>query len=171
MYMDSSSFRVDTRLIPPVVLAMGFGAFLVYLEFMGDNGLIVLLVLAPFFYLALEILARVITLDSTGITVTKFLRSVRVEWSDVEALDAVKSRTRLFLILQSRGSPPVLITNTIQPFRDLVAQLLQRIPKDKVSAAARETLTDPPFKQRPVVHAWLICALLAGLIAVRMMGY
>ncbi|MFZ5865351.1 MAG: PH domain-containing protein [Thermodesulfobacteriota bacterium] len=169
--MNSNSYRVDTRLIPPVVLAMGFGAFLVYLEFMADNGLIVLAILAPFFYLGLEILARVITLDDSGITVTKFLRSVRVEWSDIEALDAVKSRTRLFLILQSRGAPPVLITNTIQPFRDLVAQLLERIPEAQVSATARETLTDPPSKHGPVVHAWLISALLAGLVAVRLMGY
>jgi len=169
--MDSSSYRVDTRLIPPVVLAMGSGAFLVYLEFMAENGLIVLLILAPFFYLGLEILARVITLDSAGVTVTKFLRSVRLNWSEIEALDAVKSRTRLFLILQSSGNPPVLITNTIQPFRDLVAQLIERIPEAKVSATAREALTDPPSTRRPVTHAWLICAFLAGLVAVRLMGY
>ncbi len=76
--MDSKIYRVDPRMITPVALAMGFGAFLLILEGPTPRGLLLFLLLSPFFYLGAEILARKIAVDTTGITISKFLRSVQL---------------------------------------------------------------------------------------------
>jgi len=159
-------------MIPPVVLAMGFGAFLVFLE--GPNtrkGLILLLILAPFFYLGAEILARKIVLDADGVHVSKLLRSVSLPWADIRLVDAVRTGSKVFLILQPEEGRPALITNTIRPFDKLVANVLEQIPPERVAQGAVDMLTAPPSKLGPLVQAWIVCLVFIGLVAGKLMGY
>jgi hypothetical protein len=169
--MEYSGYRVDSRLIPPVVLAMAFGVLLPYLEGLEKRGFLLLLLLAPFFYLGVEILARKIVLDGRGITISKFLRSVRLEWSDVQSLDAVRSGNKLFIILLGDHGRPVLITNTIQPFSELVGRILELVPKDKITDGAVEILSEPPSKTGPLVQAWIVCVVLGALAVAKMLGF
>jgi hypothetical protein len=169
--METSVYRVDTRMIPPVILAMGFALFLLVLEGTTNRGFLLLFVLLPFFYLGLEILARKITVDSRGILVSKFLRSVFVEWPQVESLDAVQSGGKLFIIIQTDQSRPVLITNTISPFGELAERILQSVPPAKISPAGRELLLASRAKQGPLMHAWIICLIMAGMVAGKILGY
>lgn len=169
--MEKYQYRVDPRMIPPVVLAMGFGALLFFLEGTTKRGFLLLLLLAPFFYLGAEILARKIVLDDRGITITKFLRSVRLEWPEVHSMDAVRSGTKLFIILLGEQGRPTLITNTIRPFSDLVERLLKYVPADKVASGVTEILSDPPKKTGPLVQAWIVCVVLTALAAGKVLGY
>ena len=169
--MQTSEYRVDPRMIPPVILAMGLALLLLILEGTTNRGFLLLLVLLPFFYLGVEILARKITLDSQGILVSKFLRSVFVEWPDVESVDAVKSGSKLFIIVQTEQSRPVLITNTISPFRELTDRILQSVPASKVSDACRELLLAAPPKRGPLMHAWIVCLVMAVMVAGKLLGY
>jgi hypothetical protein len=169
--MDTYHYRVDVRMLPPVVMAMVFGAMLLFLEGASERALLVFLPLAPFFYLGAEILARKIVLDSEGITISKFLRSSRIKWSEIQSLDTVRSGQKLFVVLQTGEGSVHLITNTISPFKDLAARLLEHIPPDKVAAGAKEILSEPPAKLGPVVQAWVVCALLMAIVAAKMLGY
>lgn len=164
-------YRADPKIIPPVVLAMGFGVFLLVLEGTTNKGFLLLLLLLPFFYLGAEILARKIILNAKGLEIFKFLRKVRVDWPDIRYLDAVKSGSKLFLILQHEHGRPILITNTISPFQDLVNRILENVPSNKVSDQAKEFLKDPPVKYGPLIQAWLACAVLISLVAGKMLGY
>jgi hypothetical protein len=119
-------------MIAPVVLAMGFGAFLLILEGATPKGLLLLLLLSPFYYLGIEILARKIVIDKAGITISKFLRSVQLQWSEIQSLDAVRSGSKLFLIVQREEGSPVVITNTIRPFQDLVSSVVAAVPAGKI---------------------------------------
>jgi hypothetical protein len=163
--------RVDPRMIPPVVLSMGFGAFLVLLEGLTERGFLLALLLSPFFYLGAEILARRISIDPEGITVSKLLRSVRIQWSQITSLDAVQSRRKLFVILQPENGRPVLITNTIQPFADLTERLMTFIPREKISTSATELLANPPSKHGLVIQAWIVCLVLTALVLGQLLGY
>jgi len=169
--MGTFLYRVDPRMIVPVIAAMVFGSFLVILEGLTQRGVLLILILLPFFYLGFEILARKITVDSRGILISKFLRSVFVEWSQIESLDAIKSGSKLFLILQTVHTRPVLITNTISPFTDLVDQLLTSLPAEAVSSSARELLSGPPSKVGPLVQAWIVCLVMVGLVVGKLLGY
>jgi hypothetical protein len=94
--METVHYRVDPRMIPPVMIAMGAGVLFLTLEGPTKRAGLIALVLAPFFYLGAEILARRITLGEGGITVSKLLRSVRLSWSEVASVDAVRSGNKLF---------------------------------------------------------------------------
>jgi hypothetical protein len=169
--MDSKVYRVDPRMIPPVVLAMGFGAFLLILEVKTLKGLLLLLLLSPFYYLGAEILARKIVIDTTGITISKFLRSVRLQWSEIQSLDSVRSGSKLFLILQREEGGPVVITNTIRPFQDLVSSLVAAVPAEKVSSPVHELLSGSAAKFGPVIQAWLVCLVFVAMVTGKLLGY
>lgn len=170
--MDTSHFRVDQRMIPPVVLAMGFGAFLIFLESPGTSkGLLLLALLTPFFYLGAEILARKIVLDANGIHISKFLRSTSFRWSEISLVDAVRAGNKVFLILQPEEGKPALITNTIRPFDKLVARIIDKIPPERVADGAADTLASSPSKLGPLVQAWIVCLVFIGLVAGKLLGY
>lgn len=169
--MEMHQYRVDPRMVPPVILSMGFGAFLIFLEGISQRGVLLILLLSPFFYLGAEILARKIVFDSAGMTISKFLRSVRVEWSELRSLDAIRSGNKLFIILQGPEGRPSVITNTIAPFRDLVDRLLEFVPPEKVAPLARDLLANPPSKHGPLFHAWITCIVITGLVVGKMLGY
>jgi hypothetical protein len=169
--METETYRVDPRMVPAVVLAIGFGVILLILEGATKRGFLLLFLLSPFFYLGAEILARRIVLDAQGITIYKFLRSVSVQWSDVTSVDAVKSGSKLFLIIGSDQHRPMLITNTIQSFNEMAEHILGRVPQDKVSSGVREFVSQAPSKFGPVMQAWIICLVLLGIIVGKLMGY
>jgi len=158
-------YRVDPRMILPVILSMLFGAFLILMEGASPKGLLLLAILFPFYYLGAEILARKIILSENGIIVQKFLRSVQMDWSEIEALDVVRTGRKVFLILQGGQSRPVLITNTIHPFDEILKRLVEQLGEDKVSESVKELLKEPRSKYGPLAQAWIVCLLLLGIIA------
>lgn len=169
--MATRSYRVDPRMVLPVALAIGFGAFLLILEGATKRGFLLLFVLSPFLYLGAEILARRIVVDSKGISVFKLLRSTRFEWHEINSVDAVKSGSKLFLILDTSQHKPVLITNTIRPFNDVAERILESVPQEKISPGVGELIAEAPSKFGPVVQAWVICLVLMAVIVGKLLGY
>jgi hypothetical protein len=169
--MPSDLYRVDSRIIPPICLTLVSGAVLIILEGASKQGLLTLLVLAPFFYLGAEILARTVRMDEDGITISKLLRSVSLDWDDIQYVDGIRTGNKVFLILHVRAGRPVFLTNTIQPFSDLVGRIVERTSRDNVSERVGQILTDPPSKVGPVIQAWIACFVIAGVLAGRMLGY
>ncbi len=169
--MPARPYRVDFRMIPPIILAMAAGLVLLILEGATDRGLLTACLLAPFFYLGAEVLARRISLDETGVTISKLLRSVRIQWREIESLDAVKSGSKVFLILQPADQPPALVTNTIARFRELVQGITAHIPESRITDKARDLLTDPPTKHWPMIQAWIVCLVISGVVVGKYLGY
>lgn len=169
--MQTAIYRVDPRMVPPVILAMAAGILLVGLEGITGRGPLLILLLAPFYYLGAEILARKVLLDDRGITVSKLLRSVRIEWPEIETLDAVRTGKKVFLILQAYDKRPVLVTNTLKPFHDLVDRLLDKIPEAKISSGVREIFAAAPSKHGPLIQAWIVCGVLVVLVVGKILGY
>ncbi|MFA6222047.1 MAG: hypothetical protein WC647_07010 [Desulfomonilaceae bacterium] len=157
--MENRLYKVDSRMTPPIILAMLFATALIILSVVKTYSFLFLIVLTPFMYLGLEILARRVVLDSSGITINKFLRSKKLDWKDIQNVDAVRSGGKTFLIIQTESSRPVLITNTISGFPDLVNSIIERIPAGKVSEAAREISGSTQKKLWPIVQAWLVCLI------------
>lgn len=156
---------------PPVCLAMISGAGLIVLEGASKQGLLMILVLAPFFYLGAEILARAVRVDDHGITISKLLRSVRLDWEDIQSLDAVRTGNKVFLIIHAKEARPVFLTNTIARFNELAGQIGQRLSPDRVSDRAGELLTEPPSKIGPLIQAWMACVVITGVLVGRLLGF
>lgn len=169
--METRPFRVDSRIILPVVLAVAFGCLLLVLEGPTRRGILLAALLAPFFYLAAEILARRIVVDEKGVTIAKLLRSVRYEWSEISSVDSVRTGSKVFLVLHSEEGGTTLITNTIELFGELAAIVLRSVPRRSVAEGVREQLSEPPGKVGPLVQAWIACLVLAALVMGKVLGY
>jgi len=158
-------------MIPPVAAGMALGVLLVILEGPTQRGLLLLLILVPFFYLGAEILARKIVVDANGIAISKLLRTTRLQWREIASLEAVRTGSKLFAILRAEDGRLALITNTIRPFKDLAANLLERVPEDRIGQGAQDLLSEPPSKLGPLAQAWIIALVLAGLVLGKVLGY
>lgn len=167
----TANYRVDSRMVLPVCLAMAAGVALLALEGATRRGLLLLVVLAPFYYLGAEILTRKVVVDDEGITIRKLLRAVHLEWRRIETLDAVRTGRKIFLILLPLDGKPTFLTNTVKPFDELVACLLERVPESRITPEAREVLAGPSSKIGPVVQAWIVCLVLTGCVAGRLAGF
>lgn len=169
--METRPFRVDSRIIPPVALAAAFGCLLLVVEGPTRRGILLAALLAPFFYLAAEILARRIVVDEKGITISKLLRSVHYEWSEISSVDWVGTGSKVFLVLHSEEGGTSLITNTIGLFGELASIIVSSVPRAGVAEGVHEHLSDPPAKMGPVVQAWIACLVLAALAIGKLAGY
>jgi hypothetical protein len=169
--MSKMLYRVDPRMIPPVSLSMVLGAALVLWEGASTHGILMLAILSPFFYLGAEILTRTIILDEWGIRVKKFLRSSETAWKDVDNLETVRSGSKFFLIIQPSSHKAIIVTNTIQPFQELTANILKYLPPNAVSESTSQALSSLPSKYGPVAQAWLVTLVLAAIAAGKFLGF
>lgn len=170
-HVNKLQFRVDFRLIPPVVLAMLLGSWIIVMESHSDRFLFLIIILAPFYYLGAEILARKILVDPSGLVVRKLLRTTQITWNDISYIDSIRTGRKVFLIIESDSMRPTLLTNTLGQFTALVQSIIQQIPSDKVSESAVELASAVPNKYGPLIQAWAICVVLGGILLGKLMGY
>lgn len=164
-------FRVDFSLIPPVALSMLMGSWIIFMESHTDRFWFLIIILAPFYYLGAEILARKILVDSSGIVIRKFLRRAQMSWEDISYVDSLRSGRKVFLIIESNSTRPALLTNTLGQFPALVESIIQRLPPDKVSDSAIELVKNMPNKYGPMIQAWAVCLMLGAILVGKLMGY
>jgi hypothetical protein len=169
--MQNYIYRVDPRMIPPIIMSMILGIFLVILEGATQRGFLSFALLVPFYYLGAEILARKIIIHEHGITVQKFLRSAHMDWSEIEMLDTVHTGRKVFLILQRGQSRPLLITNTIHRFDSLLQRIVEKLPKERISEPVNELVRERPSKYGPLIQAWVVCLVLLGIVVGKLLGY
>ncbi len=169
--MQNNIYRVDHRMIPPIIITMSFGVFLIVLEGPSQKGFLSFALLIPFYYLGAEILARKIIIHEQGITVRKLFRSAHMDWSEIEMLDMVQTGRKVFLILQGGQSRPLLITNTIHQFESLLQQLIEKLPQEKISQAVKDLTREPRSKYGPTVQAWIVCLVILAIVVGRLLGY
>jgi len=169
--MQAHPYKADPRIVPPVALALTSGLVLLALEGLTHRGLLMLLLLSPFLYLGADILTRKIIVDSSGLTVSKLLRNVYLAWPEIQSVDVVKTNSKLFIMLEAEDERPVLISNTISPFNELVESILEKLPPEKIKPAARDMLTDPPSITGALIQAWVVCVVLTGIVVGKILGY
>ena len=169
--MQNYIYRVDPRMIPPIIMSMLFGIFLIILEGATQRGFLSFVLLVPFYYLGAEILARKIIISEHGITVQKFLRSAHMDWSEIEMLDMVQTGRKVFLILQGEQNRPLLITNTIHRFESLLQKIMEKLPKQRISEPVKDLVRERPSKYGPMIQAWIVCLVLLGIVVGKLLGY
>lgn len=157
--MENLDYKVNPKLIPPVILAMLSGMGLIIISIIKNHNFLFFIVLTPFLYLGLEILSRKIILNTQGLTIHKLFRSKHLDWSEIVNVDSMRTGSKIFLILQTSKTRPVIITNTIASFPDLANKIIQSVPSDKVAEAVKEISRGTPQKLWPLVQAWLIFAI------------
>ncbi len=89
----------------------------------------------------------------------------------MDNLETVRSGSKFFLIIQSLSHKTIIVTNTIQPFEELAANILKYLPANAVSESASQSLSSLPSKYGPVAQAWLVTLVLAAITAGKILGF
>jgi hypothetical protein len=166
--MTRVSFKPPKALIIPIVPAMAAGGALIILESNTDKGLLLALILAPFYYLGLEILFRRVGITDRGVTIHKFLRTSHVAWPEIRSLDAARTGNKIFIIIQTDAAIPMIISNTIDHFNELSGIILKNIPENKIDPSVHEILSDPGRNRGPIFQAWVVLAVVTGVLFFRL---
>ncbi|NJC87285.1 MAG: hypothetical protein FIB02_01950 [Desulfuromonas sp.] len=167
---ETRRYVIRRTFLAPLGLALLLmGALLVVSILHGQPAAKVLFLLVfalPVTVLFVESALRRVEIDATGITVFRLLRSRRLEFSRVTALEAVQVRSRMFITLAAGDDEFLIISNGYADFPELVRTLVAVLPPVAITDEARKLADAPPKGHADLVTVWfMVAALVYVLIA------
>lgn len=170
---ETRSFSIRKNFLVPLGLLLVLAAALfVTCLVQGQpvaKAIILGFIMLPVVGLFVESAFRRTLVDAEGVTVNKFLRSKRLRFDELTAVETVQVRKRAFLTLCA-DDEFVILSNAYADFPQLVELLLSRAPEAAVSEETRTMAADPPVKSTDIVSCWLAVALMAFILYIQWGG-
>ena len=128
--------------------------------------LFLLVFAVPVAVLFVESACRWLEVDAAGVTARRLLRSRRIDFAEVTALETVRVRSRVFLTLVAGNEEYLIVSNGYADFPGLVRLLVTVLPETVVTDETRQLAKAPPQRYADVAMAWFaIIALVYVLVA------
>jgi len=119
----------------------------------------------PVAVLLLESAFRRLEVDAAGVTARRLMRTRRVAFAEVTALETVRVRSRVFLTLAAGDDEFLIISNGYANFPELVRLLVAALPETVVTEETRQLAAAPPQRHADVAMAWFaVVALIYVLL-------
>lgn len=171
--METHTFSIRKSFLIPlglvVVLTLILLIICLFLQVPLAKILILATITLPAILLFAESSWRRIILASDGVQINKLLRSKRISYSDLTAIDTVLVRKRVFLSLSSEADF-IILSNSYANFGQLLKELLAKAPDRVISEETRQMAINPPEKTSDVFSAWVAVAVLVLIIFVQLKG-
>lgn len=167
---ESSRYVIRRAFVAPLGLVLLLMAALLVVSILHGQPVakvVFLLVFAlPVTVLFVESALRRVEIGATGVTAYRLLRSRRLEFSRVTALETVQVRSRVFLTLAAGDDEFLIVSNGYADFPELVRTLVAALPETVVTDETRKLAAAPPTRHADVVMVWfMVIALVYVLIA------
>lgn len=167
---ESRRYVIRRAFVAPLGLVLLLMAALLVVSILHGQPVakvVFLLVFAlPVTVLFVESALRRVEIDATGVTAYRLLRSRRLEFSRVTALETVQVRSRVFLTLAAGDDEFLIVSNGYTDFPELVRTLVAALPETVVTDETRKLAAAPPTRHADVVMVWfMVIALVYVLIA------
>ena len=109
---------------------------------------------------------RRLEVDAAGVTARRLLRSRRIDFAEVTALESVRVRSRVFLTLVAGDDEYLIISNGYANFPGLIRLLIAALPETVVTDEARQLAAAPPQRYADVAMVWFaVVAMVYVLVA------
>ncbi|SHJ08448.1 hypothetical protein SAMN02745165_01524 [Malonomonas rubra DSM 5091] len=171
--METQSFSIRKSFLLPlglvVLLTLTLLVCCILLQVPLAKTLILAAFTIPVIALFIESSLRRVTIDEKGVQIDKPLRSKRIDYGELTAVDTVLVRKRAFISLSSEADF-IIISNGYADFGRLVNLLLERSPEKTISDETRQMANNPPEKSSDVFSAWIAVAVLVLIIYVQLRG-
>jgi len=167
---EPRSFVIRRAFVVPLGLSLALMAALLVVTIQHGQPLVKALFLivfaAPLTVLFVESAWRRLEVDAAGVTARRLLRSRRIDFAAVTALETVRVRSRVFLTLVAGDDDYLIISNGYADFPGLVRLLVTLLPETAVTDETRQLAAAPPSRYADVVMAWfMVSALVYVLVA------
>jgi hypothetical protein len=123
----------------------------------------------PAILLFIESSLRRVSIDDEGVQIKKTLRSKRISFAEMTAIDTVLVRKRAFISVSSEADF-IIFSNSYANFGDLLKVLLAKAPERVISEETRQMANNPPEKSSDIFSAWVAVAVLVLIIYVQLRG-
>ena len=124
----------------------------------------------PVTALLVESVMRRLEIDRDGVAAYRLMRSRRIEFSRVTALETVRVRSRVFLTLVAGDDEFLIISNGYADFPDLVRTLVAALPETAVTDETRQLAAAPPTRYADAGMAWFAVAALVYVLIAQFRG-
>jgi hypothetical protein len=130
---------------------------------------VLIAILAPFYYLFLELAYRKIYITEDDIFIKKLFRKRIISKEQVDKIDTAYVKKKLFVILELQGKSPVVISTAYGRFSDLVKKLISLVGEDKASDTAR-SLPEAGYKRfSDSISVWTVIVVFIFIIIMRLL--
>ena len=119
-------------------------------------------VILPVLVLFVECLFRRTTIDNETILTHKFLRSKRINLTDITSVDTIQVKKRAFVTLCA-GDDFLIFSNAYSKFPLMVNTLLSHLPAEVISAETATMAEEPPRKSTDILSCWM-AAMFMGFV-------
>jgi hypothetical protein len=171
--MDTHTFSIRKSFLIPLGLVVLLTLILLISCLIQQVPLAKTLILAalilPAILLFIESSRRRIIVAEDGVQIDKLLRSKKISFSEMTAIDTVLVRKRAFISLSSE-TDFIIFSNSYDNFGQLLKEMLAKAPESVISDETRQMATNPPEKSSDVFSAWVAVAVLTLIIYVQLRG-
>jgi len=171
--MASETFSIRKSFLLPLGLVVLLTLVLLICSLVQNIPLAKIVILGAFILpavaLFIESSRRRIYIDDDGVQIDKPLRSKRINYSEMTAVETVLVRKRAFISVSSE-TDFIIFSNSYENFGALLKSLLTKAPEKVISDETRQMAENPPEKSSDVFSAWVAVAVLALIIYVQLRG-
>ncbi len=168
--MDVHHYRIRKSFLIPFGIGVFLLVVMLVLSFFNRRSDAETVVLSVLLLAALpvlwELFYRRIDVGSDNLTVRKFFRTRAIPWEQINQVGIVIVRRKHYLLLTTRRGFHIL-SNAYEGFLDLVRDVADRVPRDRLEAEVLKHLEDPPASRGDVLPIWLAVILMATLIVLK----
>ena len=131
------------------------------------KALFLLVFAVPVAMLLVESASRWLEVDATGITAHRLMRTRRLAFAEVTALETVRVRSRVFLTLVAGDDAFLVVSNGYADFPILVRLLVAALPETVVTDETRQLAAAPPQRYADVAMVWFAVVALVYVLIIQ----
>jgi len=140
----------------------------------GKGSFVEILVLISIFTAVLlifiEAMSRKVLTGDQGILIRKFFREKKLDWIDITQVGMVVIRKRVYVLLTTTKGFHIL-TNAYEEFTSLLREIVGHVEKEKVDEEVRSRIEHPINKTSDIASMCYAAAVIAIIIALKIMTF
>ncbi len=168
--MNERTYKTRTGFLLPIFLDSLFLLVLLIISLFNRafpaEPVILFLIFIVAFYMFLASIRRRTTIQEEGIRIRKFLREKRLRWEDITNVDVMTLRKKAYLLLTTTKGFHTL-ANSHENFTALMEDIVKHVDKKIVEESVQTIIKNPVKRISDIVSAWVICIILFGAVALK----
>jgi len=165
-------YAIKNSLVYSYFFAIILSVVLIFISaYKGDprTKIVVLVsILTPFYYFFLELALRKIMISGDALIIRKFLRKKIIRRQQIRLIRAMRLRGRAFIIVESDGESPVIISNYYERFGALANALILFAGEERVSDEVKGLPELNPVRFSDMASIWVAIGIFILVIIARL---
>lgn len=127
------------------------------------KSIILAAMILPVIVLFVECLFRQTTIETDHIKTRKLLRSKKIDYTDITAVETIQIKKRAFVTVCTEDDC-LIFSNAYSRFPTMINQLLDKLSDDVITDETAQMAQQPPRKSTDIISCWLAVVLMGFIL-------